>query len=69
MQEYDAVLVTEEFISPEEFIKRKNEGRISPEKTTISAPTQEMPFGSFKIKLDTPRYAVLLDGKSKRVSK
>ena len=57
-QEYDAVLITEETISPEEFLRRRKAGEISPEKVRISSPSAGFPFGSFKVKLDTPTYVV-----------
>ena len=56
--EYDSVLVTEEVISPEEYLKRRKDGTISSEKVKIVPPNAELPFGGFKVKLDTPTYAL-----------
>jgi len=58
MQEYDAVLVTDETISPEEFLKRRKAGDISSEKVKIMSPSPDLPFGGFKVKLDSPIYTV-----------
>ena len=57
-QAYDAVLTTEETISPEEFLKRRRAGEISPEKVKISSPSPDLPFGGFKVELAAPIYIV-----------
>ena len=65
-QEYDAVITTEEIITPEEFLKRRTEGNVSPDKVKIAMPSRDFPFGGFKVELATPYYEVYFDGERKR---
>ena len=67
VQEYDAVLITEETISPEEFLKRHKAGKISTEKVKIVLPGTTLPFGGFKIELDEPVYTVPFEKRRKNV--
>jgi len=67
LQEYDTILVTEETISPEEFLKRRKEGKISAEKVRIAFPEHDLPFGGFKVELDTPIYTVPFEKRKKNV--
>ena len=66
-QEYDAVLTTEEIISPEEFLKRRKAGEISPEKVKISTPSAGFPFGGFRVELAAPVYRVPFEKGRKNV--
>ena len=66
-QEYDAVLITEELITSKEFLKRREEGNISHDKVEIALPSSALPFGGFRVKLDTPYYKVSFDEEIKRV--
>jgi hypothetical protein len=68
-QEYDTVLRHEETISPEEFIKRRDQGNISPNKVKIAAPSRALPFGGFTVELETPHYIAHFDKEERRVSR
>ena len=54
---YDTYLETEEFITAEEYLRRRKKGEINPKKTRIVPPDiRTGSFGGFAIKLDMPRY-------------
>lgn len=55
---FETVLETDEIISPEEFLARRKAGTVRPENVEIALPTPEHPWGSFKVKLASPRYRV-----------
>ena len=58
-QTYDAHLETEEFITPEEYLRRREGGDIDPMKTRIVPPDLRTgSFGGFAVELDAPRYIV-----------
>ena len=56
MEVYDMLLEKEEFISPEEFLARREAGQISLEDVEITPPQPGFPWGAFKIKLKEPRF-------------
>ena len=66
-REYDAVTTTEEIVTPEEFLKRRKEGSGPPDKVKIAMPSCDLPFGGFKIELETPYYEFRFDGGRKHV--
>lgn len=54
---YDTVLETEEFITAEEYVKRRERGEIDPKEVRIvPADISAGSFGGFMVKLKTPRY-------------
>ena len=56
-QIYDAFLETEEFITAEEYLRRRERGEIDPLKIRIVPPDIKTgSFGGFMVKLDAPRY-------------
>lgn len=61
---YETILETEETITAEEYLKRRESGSISVEKVEILPPTSGLPWGGFKVRLDKPRYKANLQGKS-----
>lgn len=55
----DMVLQRDEIISAEEYLKRKESGKINPSKVSIVPPRiGSNSFGEFKVKLDVPEYRV-----------
>ena len=64
-QIYDTYLETEEFITSEEYLRRRERGDIDPRKTRIVPPNIKTgSFGGFAIKLDIPRYRPVFDKKA-----
>ncbi len=61
---YDSFIETEEFITAEEYQKRRAEGKIDPQNTRIVLPDliAGQP-GGFKVKLATPRYRIAFNEK------
>ncbi len=55
---YSPLLRMEEVISPDEFLRRRKAGELSPEKVRIIPPSPDLPFGGFAVKLDTPTYVL-----------
>lgn len=56
---YETFLETEEKISPEEFLKRRESGLVDANDVRFVPPTgAKNDFGSFAVKLNTPRYNV-----------
>ncbi len=54
---YDTVLETEEFITAEEYVKRRERGEIDPKDVRIvPADINTGSFGGFMVKLKIPRY-------------
>lgn len=54
---YDSVLETEEFITAEEYLKRRAEGNINPQNTRlVPLDLQTGTPGGFMVKLPVPRY-------------
>ena len=53
---FDMFLQKEEYISASEFLRRREAGEISPLDVEIVAPSSQLPFGGFKVKLKEPRY-------------
>lgn len=51
-------LETEEIITPQEYIARREKGEINPRTVEIVPPSfgKVNTFGAFKVKLKTPRY-------------
>ena len=57
LQTYDAYVETEEFITAEEYLRRRETGQINLQKTRIVPPDMNTgSFGGFVVKLDVPRY-------------
>ena len=64
---YDMFLETEEFITAEEYLRRRESGEIDPQKTRIVPPSIGTgSFGGFMVKLDTPRYRSVFSQKAVR---
>lgn len=58
----ETFLETEEFISAEEYLKRRESGEINPASVRIvPADMNTGNFGGFKVKLPVPRYRVTID--------
>lgn len=58
---YDTVLETEEFITAEEYLKRRERGEIdSKDVRIVPADINTGSFGGFMVKLKTPRYKVTI---------
>jgi len=58
-QTYDAYLETEEVISAEEYLRRREAGEIDSQKTRIALPDIHTgSFGGFVVRLDKPRFQV-----------
>jgi len=57
VQTYDMILETEEFITADEYLRRREKGEIDPRKIRIAPPAFDTDsFGGFAVKLDLPRY-------------
>lgn len=55
----DTVLETEEFVTAEEYLRRRERGEIAPSDVRIVAPSMDTGnLGGFMVKLKTPRYRV-----------
>lgn len=53
----DTILETEEFVTPEEYLRRRELGEINPAEVRYAMPKiGEEDFGGFMIKLKQPRY-------------
>jgi len=64
---YDTCVETEEFITAEEFLRRREHGEIDPKKTRIVPPDiNSGSFGGFAVKLDVPRYRPAFGEKAAR---
>lgn len=64
---YDSFLVTEEFITAEEYQKRRAEGRIDPQNTRVVPPDIEAGKpGGFMVRLNMPRYRAAFAKKETR---
>ncbi len=65
----DTFLETEEFITAEEYLKRRERGEINPANVRIAPANLETgSFGGFIVKLDKPRYRTKLAPITKRFS-
>ena len=53
-----SVLETEEFVTAEEYLRRRERGEIHPSDVRYVSQYPGYPFGGFMIKLKTPRYKV-----------
>ena len=59
---YDAVLETEEYISADEYLRRRERGEIDPRKVRYALQSPDgKEFGGFWVKLPTPRYRVAFE--------
>ena len=72
MNEYandiDMALEKEEYISAEEYLRRREAGEITPADVRIvPADIRTRSFGGFVVKLKTPRYKVSLKNKPEAV--
>ena len=64
-QTYDMFLETEEYITAEEYLRRRASGEIDPRKTRIvPARIGTGSFGGFAVKLEVPRYRPAFDKKA-----
>ena len=54
----DTALETEEFVTAEEFLRRREHGEITPADVRYVPQYPGTPFGGFMIKLKPPRYKV-----------
>lgn len=58
---FDTYLKTEEFITAEEYLRRRERGEINPNDVRIVlADMEKGTFGGFRVKLKTPEYRVLI---------
>ena len=55
---FDMALETEEFVTAEEFLRRRERGEINPAEVRYVFDQPGEPFGGFRIKLKQPRYKV-----------
>lgn len=57
---FDTVVETEEFLTAEEFLRRRERGEINPEdvRYVLDSGREEEPFGGFMVRLPVPRYTV-----------
>lgn len=53
---FDMYLKREEYITAQEYMKRREAGLIDPKNVEIVPPCSILPFGGFKIRLDKPQY-------------
>ena len=56
-----SVLETEEFVTAEEYLRRRDRGEIHPSDVRYVSQYPGYPFGGFMIKLKQPRYKVNLE--------
>ena len=57
----DTVLETEEFVTAEEYLRRRERGEIHPSDVRYVSQYPGYPFGGFMIRLKCPRYKVNLE--------
>lgn len=60
----DTYLEEEELITAQEYLERRKSGGVNPGAVEIIASAPGMPWGGFKVKLDTPRYCVRLSSEN-----
>ncbi len=64
---YDSVLETEEFITAEEYLERRERGNIDPQNTRLVPPDLVTGTpGGFMVKLDVPRYRPAFEQEDRR---
>jgi hypothetical protein len=64
---YDAFLEKEEFITVEEYLKRRERGEINPLKIRIVPPDLNSGMaGGFMVELDTPKYRPVFEEKGSK---
>lgn len=56
----ETVLETEEFITAEEYMRRRDRGEINPAEVRYVFDRPDAPFGGFMVKLRQPRYKVAI---------
>ena len=60
---YDGTLEREEYITPDEYLKRRANGQINPENVRYAkADPKTGQLGGFWVKLDNPRYRSDISG-------
>lgn len=66
MSQYSSLetyLETEEFVTADEFLRRRERGEVNPADVRIAPPDfQRGTFGGFYVKLKNPRYQVKIEG-------
>ena len=57
---FDTIVETEEFLTAEEFLRRRERGEINPDdvRYVFDSGREEEPFGGFMVRLSVPRYTV-----------